>query len=95
MTREAVQARRYLISGRVQGVGFRFYTKRTADEVGVGGRVRNLADGRVEAEAAGTRQSLEEFRSKLEVGPSGSRVDEIEEIPLNAQPNWDQFEINF
>ena len=95
MSSETVLARRYLISGRVQGVGFRFFTKRAADQIGVLGWVRNLADGRVEAQATGTGLRLDEFRLKLEQGPSGSRVDDIEEIPLNAQPTWDQFEITF
>lgn len=63
------KARRYLISGRVQGVGFRYFAARVAVEAGVTGWTRNLADGRVEAHANGTEAQLDQFESRLRTGP--------------------------
>jgi acylphosphatase len=67
-------ARHYLISGRVQGVGFRYFAERAAREAGVTGWVRNLADGSVEAHAEGTRAQLERFEAALGSGPPRSEV---------------------
>jgi acylphosphatase len=61
-------ARRFLISGRVQGVGFRYFAQRSAREVGVSGWARNLDDGRVEVHANGTPAQLEDFESRLRLG---------------------------
>jgi acylphosphatase len=71
-------ARRFLISGRVQGVGFRWFARETADREGVHGWVRNLPDGRVEALAEGDAEALERFERSLRHGPRGARVDDIE-----------------
>ena len=79
------ETRRYLVSGRVQGVGFRFFTQREADKLGVTGYVRNLPDGRVEVLASGTADELATFRSLLERGPRFSRVTEVFEE--TADPN--------
>ena len=65
----------YLISGRVQGVGFRAFAARFARELDLKGWVRNLNDGRVEAVAKGPAQVLEEFEKRLRQGPAGGRVD--------------------
>jgi acylphosphatase len=64
-----IQARKYLVSGTVQGVGFRFFTQRAAAKIAVGGFVRNLRDGRVEVFVMGTAQQLREMRTVLERGP--------------------------
>ena len=87
-------ARRFLIAGKVQGVGFRWFTRKMASELGVAGRVRNLPDGRVEAEAAGSRELLDAFRERLRQGPSGSRVTHIEEQEISPVPDWDGFVID-
>ena len=71
-------ARRFVISGRVQGVGFRWFTREAADREGVHGWVRNLPDGRVEANAEGDADALERFERALRHGPRGARVDEVE-----------------
>jgi acylphosphatase len=71
-------ARRFLISGRVQGVGFRWFTREAADREGVHGWVRNLPDGRVEAQAEGDVEALDRFERALRHGPRGARVDEID-----------------
>jgi acylphosphatase len=67
-------ARHYLISGRVQGVGFRYFAERAAHEAGVTGWVRNLADGSVEAHAQGNRAQIDRFESKLRQGPPRSEI---------------------
>lgn len=72
---------RWLLSGRVQGVGFRAFTRRTARELGLAGTVRNLDDGRVEVCAAADPDTLERFRARLRQGPPAGRVSGIEEGP--------------
>jgi acylphosphatase len=67
-------ARHYLISGRVQGVGFRYFAERAAREAGVAGWVRNIADGRVEVHAEGTRAQIERFEASVRRGPSRSEI---------------------
>jgi acylphosphatase len=69
--------RRYLIEGRVQGVGFRYFTRKSARVLGILGYVRNLADGSVEALGEGDTQSLEQWEASLRQGPPGSRVDSV------------------
>jgi acylphosphatase len=71
-------ARRFLISGRVQGVGFRYFTQDAATRENIHGSVRNLADGRVEALAEGDADAMERFERALRHGPPGARVEQIE-----------------
>lgn len=72
-------AKKYLISGRVQGVGYRFFAERWAHELGVCGYVKNLWDGRVEIYAIGDEAALDEFKRHLFEGPRSARVTGIEE----------------
>ena len=72
-------ARLYLVEGRVQGVGFRFFVERAAQSLGLQGYVRNLPDGRVEVYAVGAEDLLEQLRVQLEAGPRASRVQRVEE----------------
>lgn len=76
-----MQAKRYTVRGRVQGVGFRYFVQRTASELQVGGWVRNRADGSVEAHAEADAETLARFRAALEKGPRLSRVDAVHEAP--------------
>ncbi len=69
-----MQAKRYRINGRVQGVGFRYFVSREAGALGVHGWVRNRADGTVEALAQGTNEELDRFLGRLQEGPRWSRV---------------------
>ena len=69
--------RRYLVSGKVQGVGFRFFTEDAARREGLTGFVRNLDDGRVEAVVLGEKESIARFERSLGVGPPLSRVTDI------------------
>jgi acylphosphatase len=86
-------ARKYLISGQVQGVGFRYFAQRSAARHQVKGYVRNLEDGRVEALAQGQTNSVEAFRDDLAAGPRYSQVDEIEEIVLEPNQTYSSFRI--
>ncbi|MFQ5818195.1 MAG: acylphosphatase, partial [Terriglobia bacterium] len=71
--------RRYLVSGFVQGVGFRFFVERVARQLSVGGYVKNLRDGRVEVYAIGAPAQLRELKQRLGEGPRGARVRSVEE----------------
>ena len=66
------------MSGRVQGVGYRFFADEAARVEGLSGWVRNLPDGRVEALAEGDREAVERFERQLGRGPRGARVDRME-----------------
>jgi len=73
----------FLIKGRVQGVGFRWFVQREAGELDLHGWVRNTEDGDVEVVAAGDDGDLDELRASLRRGPRGSRVDRIVEHCLD------------
>ena len=73
----------FLIQGRVQGVGFRWYVHREASELDLRGWVRNTEDGHVEVVAHGEAADLAELRASLRRGPRGSRVDRLIEHPLD------------
>jgi len=73
------QTRRYLVSGIVQGVGFRFFVQREAEKLRVGGYTRNLFDGRVEVLAIGSPEQLEAMKRALERGPRFSSVSGVRE----------------
>ena len=88
-----VVARKFLIRGLVQGVGYRYFAQRAAARHQVRGYVRNLEDGRVEALAVGSEKSVEEFKHDLTAGPSYSSVDEIEEIVLESSTKYSTFMI--
>jgi acylphosphatase len=70
-------ARRYVISGRVQGVGFRYFTQDRAILEGLTGWVRNLPDGRVEALAEGDVDAVTRFERALRTGPRSARVERV------------------
>jgi acylphosphatase len=70
-------ARRFLVSGRVQGVGFRYFAADAARREGLSGAVRNLDDGTLEAVAEGEAASMERFERALRQGPSRSRVEHV------------------
>lgn len=73
--------RSFSIRGRVQGVGFRWWTRRTAEEMGLSGAVKNLRDGTVAVRVRGPEEVVETFRNRLEDGPPGARVEGITEAP--------------
>ena len=73
-----IVARRYLVRGRVQGVGFRYFAEDQARLEGVGGYVRNLPDGCVEALAEGDVEAVTRFERAIRHGPPGARVEDVE-----------------
>ncbi|HSE38596.1 MAG TPA: acylphosphatase [Blastocatellia bacterium] len=88
-------ARRFIVKGRVQGVGFRYFAIRSARQAGVVGTVRNLPDGTVEAIAEGLQASIIEFRNALERGPSYSQVVRVDEIEMKPSGSYTGFDIVF
>jgi acylphosphatase len=90
---KAVEARRYVLRGRVQGVGFRWFVEREAHILGIAGWVRNKSDGSVEVLAMGTRDQLSGLRSRLREGPRAARVDEVEEFEAKPVSGLTTFRI--
>ena len=84
-------ARKFTISGIVQGVGFRFFTQRIAARHQVLGYVQNLKDGRVESYVEGDAKAVEDFKNDLIAGPTFSKVEEIEEIVLEPNGLYSSF----
>jgi len=78
-------ARRFLVTGRVQGVGFRWFAARLARELGLRGSARNLPDGRVEMIAAGDTARLAELESGLRAGPPAARVDRLDVLEVKDE----------
>ncbi|MCC7034024.1 MAG: acylphosphatase [Acidobacteria bacterium] len=70
-------ARRYVVSGRVQGVGFRYFAADAARREGLSGAVRNRDDGTVEAVAEGETEAVDRFERALRQGPSRARVERV------------------
>ena len=85
------EARKYVIIGRVQGVGFRFYTENWARRLGLSGYVKNCADGSVEACAVGDAAALEEFKARLTEGPRSARVDQVQEFEEQVKGSYRRF----
>ena len=85
----------FLVQGRVQGVGFRWFVHREASELELHGWVRNTEEGDVEVVASGTPEDLAELRRSLRQGPRGSRVDNVIEHNLEEAEakNLDAFRI--
>src|SRR5271169_3738154 len=80
-----VVAKRYLIQGRVQGVGFRYFAEGVAEEVGVTGYARNLDDGSLEVYAVGTSDQLSALSGYLWRGPRGADVRGVKEMDAPVQ----------
>ena len=85
---------RWVIEGRVQGVGFRACCSRRALDLGISGWVRNLSDGSVEVQAEGPPLALSELRAWCEVGPPGARVQRVKpsQLPITGD---DWFEVRY
>jgi acylphosphatase len=82
-----------MISGDVQGVGYRFFAQRVAARHQVVGYVRNLPDGRVEVHAEGTPESIEGFKHDIAAGPQFSRVEQVEEVSVEPTGQYTTFRI--
>lgn len=87
------ERRAYRVHGRVQGVGFRWWTRTTASELGVRGTVRNAADGTVEIQAAADAEILDRLEARLHDGPPAARVDGVRREEPGRDPLPAGFEI--
>jgi acylphosphatase len=85
MTKPPLSAREWLVNGRVQGVGFRWFVQRRGEELGIHGWVRNEDDGRVRVYAVGTPDQLTSLAGYLHVGPRGADVRGVEEHQATVQ----------
>lgn len=83
----------FRVTGRVQGVGFRWWTRSLAARLGVVGSVRNAADGSVEVHARGPDATLAELERLLTEGPPHARVDAVDRIPASVPVGASEFEI--
>jgi acylphosphatase len=88
-------ARRFIVRGRVQGVGFRYFAIRAARELGIVGIVRNMSDGSVEVIAEGETEAITKFHRDLERGPSYSHVTAVEESERQVSARYKDFEVEF
>jgi acylphosphatase len=86
-------ARKFLIKGDVQGVGYRFFAQRAAARHQIVGYVRNCPDGTVEAWAEGPARNVEAFKQDLTTGPQWAVVDQVEEINLEPTGTYSAFRI--
>ena len=86
-------ARKFLIRGDVQGVGYRFFAQRAAARHQIVGYVRNCPDGSVEAFAEGPETRVEAFKQDLATGPQWAVVDQLEEINLEPTGRYSAFRI--
>jgi len=71
-------AARYVVQGRVQGVGYRYFVLRHAEELGLAGYAKNQADGTVEVVAEGADEALKQLEERLNEGPSFAHVSGVE-----------------
>ena len=92
-TEKAIEAKRFIVRGRVQGVGFRWFVEREAHILGIAGWVRNNHDGSVEVLAQGTRDQLSGLCSRLREGPRAARVDNVEESTAQPAAGLNSFRI--
>jgi acylphosphatase len=88
-----VECRRYVVRGRVQGVGFRFFVEREAHTLGIAGWVRNNSDGSVEVLAMGAPHQLAGLHGRLRAGPRAARVDDVAESQCKPVPGLNTFRI--
>lgn len=93
---EEQNAKRYYVSGSVQGVGYRYFVERAARHLKLTGYVRNLRDGRVEAYAIGSADALSSLRLSLERGPNGSSVTGVIEESAEIETRFaEEFSIEY
>jgi acylphosphatase len=90
---KTTEARRFLVRGRVQGVGYRWFVEREAQILGIAGWVRNNSDSSVEVLAMGTREQLSGLRSRLQEGPRAARVDDVQESDVKPVSGLKTFRI--
>jgi acylphosphatase len=87
---EQEQAKRFYVSGKVQGVGYRFFARRIASQLGLSGYVKNLSDGRVEVYAVGISSQLQTLLEELRHGPSYAQVERVDDQAAEVSQRWSQ-----
>jgi acylphosphatase len=90
MKEKEEQARRFFVAGRVQGVGYRVFVQRAAEELGLNGYVRNRRDGRVEVFAMGEPEKLRLLRKELNKGPMMADVSDVNEEPATMDRQYSE-----
>jgi acylphosphatase len=85
----------YIISGRVQGVAFRYYTVREAERLGISGTVRNMPDGSVEVFAQGAEVEISQLESFLHIGPRSALVERVIKEVVDEQMVFHGFDISW
>lgn len=85
--------KRVLLSGRVQGVGFRHFTRINARDLHIKGWVKNRSDGKVEAVIQGTSDNIDEMLERLRNGPGSAKVDNIEIENMEVDEKFDSFNV--
>ena len=93
LTEKPVEARRFLVRGRVQGVGFRWFVEREAHILGIAGWVKNNHDGSVEVLAQGSHDQISGLHSRLREGPRAARVDAVEVSEASPAVGLNSFRI--
>lgn len=83
------------ITGKVQGVGYRYFAVQKANEMGITGWVKNAVDGNVIIVAQGFEEEIETFIDYLYIGPTRSRVDQISKAKFNTSTNFNNFSIKY
>jgi acylphosphatase len=86
-------ARRFIVKGRVQRVGFRFFVDDAARREGILGYVRNQHDGSVEVMAEGDADAVERFEMAVRRGPAGARVDDVDTVEMTPSDTYKRFSI--
>jgi acylphosphatase len=92
---DTTKTRRWLIVGKVQGVGFRYFARREAETLGLAGRASNHPDGTVDIVARGSVEALDAFEAKLAIGPPAGRVDDCRVVEPSGEVEGDAFHIEF
>ena len=90
---DEIVRRGFRVTGRVQGVGFRWFTTTTARELGVRGAVKNLRDGAVEVVAEGPAAAVQALAERLGAGPRGARVEAVREVAPSLPVPREGFEV--
>ena len=90
------QAKRFFVSGRVQGVGYRYFVIDAAEQMGITGYAKNLGDGRVEVYAVGTVAQLRDFARELRRGPAFASVADVAEVDAEILMDFSStFSVNY
>lgn len=88
-----MQTKQFFVFGRVQGVGFRFFTLQQAGKIGLQGWVRNRQDGSVEIVAQGEEEQINALRDWLKIGPRTASIERVTELDFTTSQQFERFEI--